>query len=106
MKNILATVAVLCVTSTTALASTDFPVRLVKDGVSYNCATDVVTVDGVQSRRCIRTDGGASKASKASSNGFLKGGLGGGGTLAIIVITLAAIGTLASGSDSPTVGTN
>lgn len=102
MKTVLSAAAALCITASAVFANTSFPIQMTKNGVLYNCAADLVVIDGVQTRQCIVA--GASSTSGA--------GVFGGGTSAAQIGAITAFGVLTGiianqkNDDAPAIGTN
>ena len=101
MKKILSVAAALSVAATATFANPDFPVEVTKDGVLYNCASDLIVVDGVQSRKCV-TAGGSSEA----GGGFFTAGLGGLGAVGLGILGVIVVGVALDDDDDTTNGTN
>lgn len=72
MKKVLTAAAVLSVAATATFANTSFPIQMTKNGVVYNCAADLVVIDGVQTRQCI-----VAGATNTSGAGVFNGGVSG-----------------------------
>ncbi len=96
MKKILTAAAALSVAASSAFANSDYPVELTKDGILYNCAADVNTIDGVKTRSCIEV-GGASEA----GGGLFATGLGGVGLVAGLGAVIF-VGIVATNDDNDT----
>ena len=95
MKNFLATAAVLSVTSTAAFANTEYPLEIVRNGVTYNCASQTVIQNGVRAYRCAN-----------SSGGLFNGGIGSFGATAGILAVVAGLAIIAADDNDSTNGTN
>ncbi|NNK15874.1 MAG: hypothetical protein HKP51_03095 [Sulfitobacter sp.] len=101
MKKALTIAAALSVAASATFANPNYPVEVTKDGVLYNCASDLVVIDGVQSRKCV-TAGGSSEA----GGGLFALGLGGFGAVGLGILGIVFVGVALDDDDDTTNGTN
>ncbi len=106
MKHILSITAALALTAGAAFAQTtsqhsvigqsgdaDFPLQVQgRNGVTYNCRNEVVVVEGVRARQCIRADG----------SGLLGAGVGMSAGTAFGIGALVLVAAAGNGNSSTT----
>ncbi|MEP5731824.1 MAG: hypothetical protein ABJL67_20890 [Sulfitobacter sp.] len=107
MKKVLSVAAALSVAATASFANANYPVTVVQNGVSYQCAPDIITRDGVQVRKCLNPSASAASASGAAEGGLFTAGLSTPALVGLGILFVAIVGAaLDDDDDNSTNGTN
>lgn len=98
MKKILSIAAALSVAATAAFANADYSLRIVSNGVTYQCLPQTEIVRGQEAYRCIRPGAGGGD--------LFSGGIGTAGGIGLGLLGIIVLATALEDDDDTTNGTN